>query len=98
MALFMYVSGFVAFTPPDNFKNFIVKLLRRSVKYLVPMYVVGWLLYAFASCTVVSDNSILNSVRGTVWFGNWYWYLKVLTIFSLLSIPVMYKNLLAELI
>ena len=92
MPLFMYVSGFVAFTPPDNLESLIIKLLRRSVKYLVPMYVVGWLLYLFASYTVASDNAILHSVKGTVWFGNWYWYLKVLTIFSLLSIPVMYKS------
>ena len=92
MALFMYVSGFVAFATHDSLKGLSLKLLRRSVKYLVPMYVVGWLLYAFASCTVASDNAILNSVRGTVWFGNWYWYLKVLTIFSLLSIPIMYKS------
>ena len=78
--------------PPDNLESLIIKLLRRSVKYLVPMYVVGWLLYLFASYTVASDNAILHSVKGTVWFGNWYWYLKVLTIFSLLSIPVMYKS------
>lgn len=92
MALFMYVSGYVAYYPPDSLKGLIIKLLRRSLTYLIPMYVVGWLLYLFALYTVDSSNPILYSIKGTIWFGNWYWYLKVLTIFSLLSLPIMYKS------
>ena len=94
MALFMFVSGFVAYIlpPPLDYRSLLTKLLNRCVRYIVPMYVVGWLLYLFALNTVSPDNNMLLAMRDGVLFGNWYWYLKALAIFSLLSVPIMHGN------
>ena len=95
MQLFMFVSGFVGFRMIEKpYKNGIAKVLRRIPKYVWPMYVVGWLLAIFLMLMFMNkDNVAVNMTLASAYWGNWYWYLKTLSIFTVMSLPVMiYKN------
>lgn len=52
------------------------------------MLVVSWGLVFFLQEIPGVNNKLLMPVLQSGFLGNWYWYLKVLIIFSFISIPL----------
>jgi len=85
MNLFMFVSGYVAFIGDIGIRPILKKVSKRCVSYVVPMYIFGWILYLFGEYICEGVNPMTQFVKSTVLLGNWYWYLKCLCVFQLLT-------------
>lgn len=70
MPLFMFVSGFVVFSPFKKYTYY--QVFKRSLSYLIPFVVFGIV------CSIYREEFNLANVVGQ------YWYFKTLTIFLLL--------------
>lgn len=88
MPIFMFISGYLCLVSKRPFKEILNKIVARSIKYLVPMLVVSWGLMFFLLEIPGVNKKLLMPVLQSGFLGNWYWYLKVLIIFSFISIPL----------
>lgn len=90
MNMFMFISGYVSYSSvlTDNFKTAVKKISIRCVSYFVPMYIVGWLLAWFCLEVLPNDNGMRSHIFYSAPYGSWYWYLKVLGIVSIITLPM----------
>lgn len=88
MPILMFISGYLCLVSKRPFKEILNKIVARSIKYLVPMLVVSWGLMFFLLEIPGVNKKLLMPVLQSGFLGNWYWYLKVLIIFSFISIPL----------
>lgn len=88
MPIFMFISGYLCLVSKRPFKEILNKIVARSIKYLVPMLVVSWGLMFFLQEIPGVNKKLLMPVLQSVFLGNWY--LKVLIIFSFISIPLFF--------
>lgn len=85
MYLFMWLSGYVAYISSMDViqkKEIYVKLLRRSIMYICPAFVLSWIVEGIWRVSQWNFDDMFYSF----WGG--YWYLKSLAIYSLLQILI----------
>lgn len=87
MPLFMFLSGFVALTPPVTISHgeLCRKVLRRVVTYVFPALVPCWAIALFRVGIMHEDAASLTAL----WYGfHGLWYFKSLALFTLLLLPL----------
>ena len=79
MALFMFVSGFVAYIQSDGGANR-KRLVKRFLAYICPAFIISYALSLYGYIILGSrDINMIDTLTGG------YWYLKALAIFVCLQ-------------
>lgn len=90
MQLFMFVSGFLGVICCNDVKALFSKATKRILSYVIPMYIIGWILAFYCYTILEGKPSLTGSICETAYWGSWYWYLKNLVLFTLLMLPINY--------
>lgn len=91
MPLFMFISGYLSYI--SNYIDIYRKISRRLISYIFPMYLFGWFLFLFCKY-ILNNNCVYGNLINYTIFGNWYWYLKCISIFAICSL---YNNIVKNL-